>query len=92
MLVKLGLIRQELSKFHLDREEVAATQMQCEEDEDDWYDISQEEYDEDSEDFLLFGKKVSMSDVHNMLMFSMNTQQMMDVARLRFGLQKTNLK
>ena len=79
MLVKLGLIRQELSKFHLDREEVAAAQMQCEEDEDDWYDISQEEYDEESKDFQLFGKMVSMSDVHNMLMFSMSAQQMMDV-------------
>ena len=64
-------LRHELDNFHQDREQAAA-HLNSEQDEEDWEDTD-DIYDEESKNFELFGQKVALSDVANMMMFSMNT-------------------
>ena len=61
--------------------------------EDDWEDIDEEPFDEnDTRDFIMKGKRVSLNDIANMFEFAMRSQLMMDKSRLRFYLETKNIK
>ena len=79
---KMKVIHSELSKWHDDREEFAAY-LESLNVEENWEDVDGH-YDEDAKAYVLQGKRLSLSDISNMLMFGMNTQQMMDASALRF--------
>ena len=86
VIEKLEIVKREVALFH---SAIRKEEKKDKDQEDDWVDIQE---DKESKVFILKGKQVAESDVHNMLHFAMKSQLMMDSASMKFMNETSNIK